>query len=109
MTDLDELDKLWAAGGGLPWKADPREYTDPDGESYWDVDGNLGGWVAHAESLETARWIAAAHNAVPGLVAELREARATIEAMKAQECENAAEDREANDRREYLDSLGGDE
>lgn len=63
-----------------PWTVEPR---DPDadwddGEMWIDVDGSLGGWVAHCQDYDTARFIAAARTLVPALVAEVERLRAAV-------------------------------
>ncbi|NKW27874.1 hypothetical protein GS946_10985 [Rhodococcus hoagii] len=51
------------------------------------------------------RHIAASQADVPALLDEVERLQAAIKELEERERENALEDREANDRRDYFDSL----
>jgi hypothetical protein len=80
--DLDNLEQLHAAATPGPWE---RRENDP---MFADLvvapNEPFGRHIpAEAHQPEDAEWIAAIHNAAPALIAELREARATIERVRA--------------------------
>lgn len=84
----DIVDRAKAALEGVsrsPWTVAPdaEQPNDLDSESWCDVDGDLGGWVAHCQDIDTARFIAAARQLVPKLVAELETTRAELARLKA--------------------------
>ncbi|NKR60235.1 hypothetical protein GS474_16010 [Rhodococcus hoagii] len=84
--DLDKLEQLHAKTTPGLWSLDPVEYAANDccwAEGHWDVDGENGGWVVHAGEQPDAEWIVEIHNAAPALIAELREARAAVERVRA--------------------------
>lgn len=54
---LDETERIARAGEVSDWSID-RQYHD-GGESYWDVDGPGGGWIAHVGDFHDAEHIAA--------------------------------------------------
>lgn len=78
LTDLDALEKLLQTAWPLSWMvdADKTEYVL---DARW-------GCVATAHDSKTAALIVAAVNALPGLIAELREARERARRT----CENCA-------------------
>ncbi len=58
-----QLRELAQAATPGPWEYDPEPYGYGD-DIYYDVDGDNGGWAAHAESQPTAAYIAAMHPGV---------------------------------------------
>ncbi len=71
----EKLRKLAQAATPGPWEYDPEPYGYGD-DIYYDVDGDNGGWAAHAESQPTAAYIAAMHPGVGLALAEWLEAEA---------------------------------
>jgi hypothetical protein len=59
------------------WIVDPDcdTYEWDDGDMWVDVNGAVGGWVAHCQDKPTAEFITAARTLIPELIAEVEELR----------------------------------
>jgi hypothetical protein len=76
----DVIERAEAALEGVAdsplWEFDSHGFhpgdDEDDNDTWWDVDGHLGGWVAHCQDAATAEFIAAARQLVPELLAELK-------------------------------------
>lgn len=86
MTDI--IERAEAALEGVTenrWAVDPYAYLSPDDDldddTYWDVNGLNGGWVAHCQDLPTAKFIAQARALVSELITELKYARKEIDRL----------------------------
>lgn len=81
MTTDTELREL-IASAHLPWTSEGIERELDDGDHAYDVDGPLGGWIAHVDTLADAQLIAAAVNALPGLLDRLERAEAEVQRLR---------------------------
>ncbi|WP_396921639.1 hypothetical protein [Mycolicibacterium sp.] len=90
MTDLPQLiaraEKALRQAEPEDWTVDPDAYqlspdNGMDNDTYWDVDGANGGWVAHVQNLPCAEFIAGSGRLIAELVSALKESHATNERL----------------------------
>lgn len=90
MSEPDVVTRAKAAMEGIapgPWElelvdGEPVEhwhFNYDSTEGWYDVVGPNGGWMAHCQDIPAARFIAAARDLVPELIAEIERLRAQVE------------------------------
>lgn len=87
MTDIIEQAEAALEGTGIPpWSVngedEAQETDDYDDDSWCDVDGPNGGWVAHCQDVSTAQFVAWARTGVLDLIAELKAVLAENERLQ---------------------------
>lgn len=78
MSDLDELERLWGTATPGPWGWVPNFGP----TAIYSQSSEPGEFLAQQVSPADTRLIVEARNQLPALIAELREARATIERVR---------------------------
>ena len=81
--DLDRLEALPTAASPGPWRTDPSERVETRPPNTYDVWRPFVGCVAENLTFADAEFIAAAREAVPALIAEVRRLAAKVDAVKA--------------------------